>query len=197
MWDSEQYPLYILSFIRGRYRYITPSRSVSDQVNSGVQLVHNTWLVALFTVFPMTSTLPLSGPNTSQPSVIHFERPYLRLTYDGPNQWLHADWQGELRLEQVREGAEKVLVLIREYGYTKLLNDNSHVTALHLTSEEQAGYQIMESLFAAGLHYLAWVYAPVAQGREYAELSVAATKWPLLLTFEEVRPAADWLRRAL
>ncbi|MBT9393257.1 hypothetical protein KLP40_08785 [Hymenobacter sp. NST-14] len=124
-----------------------------------------------------------------------FERPYLRLSYDAANGWLHAAWQGNLVLEQVREGSEMVLALIRARRYTKLLNDNSRVTALLLTEEEQAGYQIMELLFEAGLHCLAWVYAPVAQGRSYAEMSVAATNWPLVLTFEEVEPARDWLRQ--
>ncbi|RIY10066.1 hypothetical protein D0T11_11040 [Hymenobacter rubripertinctus] len=130
-------------------------------------------------------------------SAILFERPFVRLTHDGPNRWLHVVWQGALSLEQVREGSEQVLALIREHRYTKLLNDNTRVTALNLTSEEQAGYQIMHLMFAAGLHYLAWVYAPVDEGRSYADSSVAAANWPLVLTFEEVESAVDWLRHSL
>lgn len=144
----------------------------------------------------MTATLLTSNSASLPVPTILFERTCVRISYDGPNRWLHVAWQGALGLEQVREGSEKVLALIREHHYTKLLNDNSRVTALNLTKEEQAGYQIMELLFEAGLHYLAWVYAPVNQGRSYAELSVAATNWPLLLTFEEVEPARDWLRQA-
>lgn len=125
-----------------------------------------------------------------------FERPFLTLTYDEQNRWLHAQWRGRLTLEAVREGSEEVLALVRAKRYQRLLNDNTRVTELGLSEEEQAGYQIMHLLFEAGLHYLAWIYAPVPQGRSYAENSVAVAGWPLILTFEEYGPAAEWLRQA-
>ncbi|AHJ99371.1 hypothetical protein Hsw_3776 [Hymenobacter swuensis DY53] len=99
-------------------------------------------------------------------------------------------------MDAVREGSEEVLALVRTKGYQRLLNDNTRVTELGLSEEEQAGYQIMHLLFEAGLHYLAWIYAPVPQGRSYAENSVAVAGWPLILTFEEYGPAAEWLRHA-
>ncbi|RSK37233.1 hypothetical protein [Hymenobacter metallilatus] len=124
---------------------------------------------------------------------ILFDKPFLLLTYDAVNCWLHAQWRGHLTLEVVREGSEKVLELVQTHRYQRLLNDNTRVTLLDLTEEEQQGYQIMHLLFEAGLHYLAWVYAPVAQGRSYADNSVAAAGWPLVLTFEEYELAAEWL----
>ena len=33
------------------------------------------------------------------------------------------------------------------------------------------------------------------QGRTYAENSIASTDWPLVLSFEELGPAIDWLRQ--
>jgi hypothetical protein len=125
-----------------------------------------------------------------------FERPYLILTYDAANGWLHAQWRGRLTLDTIREGSEEVLRLVRANRYQRLLNDNTLVTLLDLTEEEQMSYQIMHLLFEAGLHYLAWIYAPVDQGRSYAEKSVAVAGWPLILTFEEFASAAEWLRQA-
>ncbi|MDU0369633.1 hypothetical protein ACFPAF_04440 [Hymenobacter endophyticus] len=117
------------------------------------------------------------------------------ISFDALNQWLHVEWRGKLTLEQVREGSEKVLALERKHQYKLLLNDNTQVTEFNLTEEEQRSYQIMHLLFEAGLHYLAWVYAPVPQGQSYAENSVAVAGWPLILTFEEYGPAAEWLRQ--
>ncbi|RSK51017.1 hypothetical protein [Hymenobacter rigui] len=126
---------------------------------------------------------------------ILFDKPFLLLTYDSVNQWLHVQWRGHLTLALVQEGSEKVLELVRAHRYQRLLNDNTQVTILDLTEEEQRGYQILHLLFEAGLHYLAWVYAPVPQGRSYADNSVAGARWPLILTFEEYAPAAEWLRQ--
>lgn len=117
------------------------------------------------------------------------------ISYDVLNGWLHVEWRGRLTLELVREGSEQVLALQRTHQYRLLLNDNTQVTEFCLTQEEQQGYQIMHLLFEAGLHYLAWVYAPVTQGQSYAENSVAVAGWPLILTFEEYGSAAEWLRQ--
>ncbi|WP_354578018.1 hypothetical protein [Hymenobacter sp. UYP22] len=117
------------------------------------------------------------------------------ISFDELNQWLHVEWRGQLTLDLVREGSEKVLALERKHHYKLLLNDNTQVTEFNLTEEEQRSYQIMHLLFEAGLHYLAWVYAPVPQGQSYAENSVAVAGWPLILTFEEYGPAAEWLRQ--
>ncbi|WP_426493364.1 hypothetical protein [Hymenobacter sp. 102] len=125
-----------------------------------------------------------------------FNEPFLLLTYDMANELLHAQWQGRLTLDTVRAGAERVLDAVRTGQYRRLLNDNSAIVSLDLTEEEQRSYQIMDRLFEAGLHYLAWVYAPVHQGRSYAENSIAVTTWPLILTFEEYAPAVEWLQQA-
>lgn len=137
---------------------------------------------------------PIASSDASQ---VLFERPFLKLTYDTVNRWLYAQWRGHLTLATIREGSDEVLRLVRVHRYQRLLNDNTHVTRLDLTEEEQMSYQIMHLLFEAGLHYLAWIYAPVLQARSYADRSVAGTDWPLVLTFEEYAPAADWLRQAL
>lgn len=142
----------------------------------------------------MTS-LPVPSTSADAPEVL-FEQPFLKLTYDRANNWLHAQWRGHLTLATIREGSEEVLCLVRAHRYRRLLNDNTRVTLLDLTEEEQMSYQIMPLLFEAGLHYLAWIYAPVQQGRSYADKSVARAGWPLVLTFEEYAPAAEWLRQA-
>ncbi|MCA8832016.1 hypothetical protein [Hymenobacter pini] len=126
---------------------------------------------------------------------ILFDKPFLLLTYDARFEYLHAQWRGNITFAEVHEGAEKVLEVIRTGRYQRLLNDNTAVYQMSLTPEEQRSYQIMDLLFEGGLHYLAWVYAPVPEGRAYAENSIAVTGWPLILTFEEVGPASEWLRQ--
>ncbi|WP_126546675.1 hypothetical protein [Hymenobacter amundsenii] len=56
--------------------------------------------------------------------------PHLRLSGNRQQRRLYATWRGYLTADQIKEGAGQVLSLIREQGYTHLLNDNSLVTGM-------------------------------------------------------------------
>ena len=100
--------------------------------------------------------------------------------------------------EQIRDGGELILQLIRDHGYTRLLNDNSFVTGIEEAAfDEPTATVTMPLLFTAGLHYLAWVLASDPRARAFAELRVAAAAWPLILTFEEADTAAEWLEQVV
>ncbi|MBX0291415.1 hypothetical protein K3G63_13270 [Hymenobacter sp. HSC-4F20] len=123
------------------------------------------------------------------------ELPHLRLYHDTSDNWLYADWRGPQTAATVREGAEVILAEVATNRYTKLLNDNTRLTLMHVTEEEWRSMRLLPRLFNTGLQYMAWVYSPDPRGRSHADYSVTQSGWPLLLTFEEYNIAAEWLRQ--
>jgi hypothetical protein len=119
---------------------------------------------------------------------------YLQLAIDAHKPWLYASWLGEINQAELREGVDIVVRVVQENGIAKLLNDNRHLTALHVSSEDWHGIEGLNRLHAAGLHYVAWVYAPNAQARRLANEAMEKNVWPLMLTFEEFDVAMDWLQ---
>lgn len=148
----------------------------------------------------MLSRLSVQHPehlSARQPSDLHLlrELPQLRLLSDAATELLWADWRGPQTAATVREGAEAVLAAVQAGKYTKLLNDNTHLTVMNVTAQEWDSIQVLPRLFNAGLQYLAWVYPPDLTGRRHTDYSVNRSSWPLLLTFEERQMALEWLRQ--
>ncbi len=130
--------------------------------------------------------------------VVLVDLPYLRLSGNQQQKCLHATWRGNLVASQIREGSKQMLRLIQESGYTRLLNDNSLVTGIAEDAfDEPMDTASMLMFFKAGLHYLAWVLAAEPRARAFAEVRVAAATWPLILTFEEIDAATEWLEQAV
>ncbi|GGG27882.1 hypothetical protein GCM10011378_00860 [Hymenobacter glacieicola] len=123
------------------------------------------------------------------------ELPQLRLSYDTANDWLYADWRGRQTAATVLEGSELIVATVAAGKYNKLLNDNTHLTIMDVTTEEWRNIRVLNRLFNQGLQYLAWVYSPDPQGRLHTDYSVNQSAWPLVLTFEEYSMAAEWLRQ--
>lgn len=130
--------------------------------------------------------------------VVLADMPYLRLSGNQQQKWLYATWRGDLTASQIKQGGEQVLRLIQNDGYTRLLNDNSLVTGIAEDAfDEPMDAATMPLFFKAGLHYLAWVLAAEPRARAFAEVRVAAATWPLILTFEEIDAATEWLEQAV
>lgn len=121
------------------------------------------------------------------------ELPQIRLSYDAANSWLYADWRGPQTVASVLEGAELIVKAIAAGKHTKLLNDNTRLVGMNVTSKEWAGLHLLSRLFSAGLQYLAWVYSPDPLGRLHADYSTNESPYPFVLTFEEYNMAAEWL----
>ncbi|GAB2772186.1 hypothetical protein HNQ93_000730 [Hymenobacter luteus] len=133
-----------------------------------------------------------SAPQLSDLQLLQ-ELPHLRLLSDAATELLWADWRGPQTAATVQEGAEAVLAAVQAGGYTKLLNDNTHLTAMNVTAQEWDSIQVLPRLFSAGLQYLAWVYPSDPRGRCHTDSSVNRSPWPLVLTFEERQMALEWL----
>lgn len=123
-----------------------------------------------------------------------FESDTLAISYDKENQWLYADWQGELGLEQVKGGTEHILACLHSTTAHKLLNDNSNVRSASWYFSEWVAYAAMPRYTEAGLQYIAWVLSSSLDCRMYADEAVGMTKAPLIAVFDELIGAHQWLR---
>ncbi|HEX8349725.1 MAG TPA: hypothetical protein VF598_07175 [Hymenobacter sp.] len=115
------------------------------------------------------------------------------ISYDEENQWLYADWQGKLGVEQIKRGSEDILTCLQQVVCHKLLNDNSNVRAATWYFSEWMAYDAMPRFAAAGLQYIAWVLSPSLDCRLYADQAVGMAKMPLTAVFDELIGAHQWL----
>lgn len=121
------------------------------------------------------------------------EAPGLSISYDFEQQWLYVDWQGEHTQDSGRRGCELILSAISQWPTTKILNDNTHTTRtdVQLTAW---GVSWLHDMYAAGLRYLAWVYAPNYQKRRASEQVMKQLDRPLIVGFDNREAARQWLR---
>ncbi|GGG47987.1 hypothetical protein [Hymenobacter glacieicola] len=121
------------------------------------------------------------------------DSPGITISYDYLNQWLYVNWWGEHNQESTRAACSLILQALSEWPTAKILNDNSNITraAMQLTAW---GIAWLRDMYAAGLRYLAWVYAPNFQGREASEEMRRYIEKPLVVTFDDIDSAYAWLR---
>ncbi|TGE27334.1 SpoIIAA family protein [Hymenobacter metallicola] len=122
------------------------------------------------------------------------ELPYLDVYYDYTNEWIYAEWRGEITFERAQEGGEVVLQLVQLEHATKLLNDNSQVTGMWLEAPEWRQMNVFPRLHTAGLSYVAWVYSPDLYSRFSVDRAISAVNQPVALPFEDMQMAKNWLR---
>jgi hypothetical protein len=114
------------------------------------------------------------------------ELDFLDISYDYANDWIYAEWHGEITFEQAKTGGEAVLHFVEAEHGRKLLNDNSRVTDMWLETPEWRAMNVFPRLHAAGLQYL--------YSRFSADRSLDAITQPVALPFEDLEMAKSWLR---
>ena len=122
------------------------------------------------------------------------ELPFLAICYDYTNEWIYAEWHGEITYERAKTGAEAVLQFVAAEHCRKLLNDNSRVTEMWLETPEWRQMNVFPRLHTAGLQYVAWVYSANLYSRFSVDRSLADVTQPVTLPFEDLDMAKSWLR---
>ncbi|UOQ72722.1 hypothetical protein [Hymenobacter cellulosilyticus] len=122
------------------------------------------------------------------------ELSFLDICYDYRNEWLQAEWRGDISFEQARQGGEAILHYVEAEHCRKLFNDNQLVTEMWLEADQWREMNIFPRLHAAGLQYVAWVYSPNVYSRFSVDRSVTDLTHPVALTFDEPELARNWLR---
>ncbi|RSK31747.1 hypothetical protein [Hymenobacter metallilatus] len=122
------------------------------------------------------------------------ENDNLTISYDHDNHWLYVNWQGFHNQESSRQACLLILEVMRRRPAAKILNDNSNIThtTVYLTSWS---LNWLQEMYAAGLRYLAWIYAPEFPERKSTDAIVQYIENPTVASFDDLATAYNWLRR--
>lgn len=83
---------------------------------------------------------------------------HLDIWWNQEKGWMYLDWKGQQTQESVRQGAERLLELMVEYGVYSVLNDNSNTTGSWLSSLPWVIFNFLPRLKKAGMQRSAHVY---------------------------------------
>lgn len=123
-----------------------------------------------------------------------FDQPALAISYDYTHQWLYVNWRGPHNQESTRAGCACILEALSQWPTAKILNDNTNITRASLQFTEW-GVAWLRDMYAAGLRYLAWVYAAEFEGRQASEKLVRLMTHPTVVSFDDIQSAQVWLIR--
>ncbi len=111
---------------------------------------------------------------------------------------MEVDWKGFHNLESVQHGCMKMLRILQENKYHKVLNNNIHVLGSWGDAAEWGGREWFPMMQGAGLQYFAWIYSPATFSKLAAEKSVdlmmGAVTTRFFTTVEEAR---QWLKEVV
>ena len=112
----------------------------------------------------------------------------------GGNDYVNSQWFGVQSVETVKEGGYKLLEMMQEQPYAKLLNSNKHVLGSWDMALEWAQNEWTPQMKKGGLRYL----AQVVPASIYATLTIESLIQKIddqfeIRTFEEDADAVAWL----
>jgi PAS domain S-box-containing protein len=109
---------------------------------------------------------------------------------------LDVDWIGFQNIETIQHGCMVILDMLKESGFTKIVNDNTHVLGTWAEAAEWVGETWFPMAEAAGLKTLAWVYSPSAFNRLSAKKSIDIYMGNIIVQyFTDVILAEDWINK--
>lgn len=123
------------------------------------------------------------------------ESVYITISEDKGNGWVFLDWEGRLELEQVKEGSEAGLAMLKEAGCKKMLVNNQKVTSPWHQANEWYLQDWNPRIYAAGLQFM----AVIVSSNIFSEISLknfgekTAPAYQLEI-FKEEKAAINWLK---
>ncbi|MGD1894998.1 MAG: STAS/SEC14 domain-containing protein [Cyclobacteriaceae bacterium] len=114
--------------------------------------------------------------------------------YNETNHWLYTRWVGEVTVEEVKEGGEKMLEQVQLRSCSKVLNDNRDLTG----SWDEANDWIQESwmprMVAAGVTKFAHMISPdIFAALSVEEMATRVSGFEMRI-FEDEEEAKAWLK---
>lgn len=121
--------------------------------------------------------------------------PTIAIYYDSWNNWLFADWQGELTLASVQVACLELAQCVLQRPYARVLNSNAQVTTTQWEVATWLAQDFLPFLTLAGIEKLAWVCAPSLRGRNLAYTISHRLPAVQLALFDELDEAVSWLQQ--
>ncbi|GAA4295942.1 hypothetical protein [Nibribacter koreensis] len=119
---------------------------------------------------------------------------YCRISRKSDNSIVHAQWFGAQSEETVKGGGLKMLELMRERPYAKLLNCNKEVIGSWDTALEWVETEWAPEMRKAGLRYLAYVVPTSVFATMTVEMAIQRLGDDFeIRTFDDEQNAESWL----
>ncbi len=143
--------------------------------------------------------LPLKDGSAKEATVVDevdfYSNRFISIKADGEQKWLYVDWKGFQNSESVQRGCMKMLELLKQHSFSKVLNDNTNVLGTWSDAAEWVGKDWFPMMEAAGLTHFAWVYSPSRFSQLSADKSVNVLKAGVTTRlFNNLNAAAEWLK---
>ena len=124
-----------------------------------------------------------------------YSTPSLVISYDSANCWLFVEWKGQHDAQSAQSGGELVLHYLRQRPSHKMLNDNSLVASNWEEGARWVGSHYYTQLAEHGMRFVAWVCPPHWSARKSMEVAMQFVTKPVVILFDDVASAYDWLSR--
>lgn len=122
--------------------------------------------------------------------------PYLTTYYDSHNDWLYADWHGELTLPAVQAASLDFARCYLHRSYPRVLNSNALVTSVSWDVTPWLAQELLPAMEFTGMQEVAWVCAPALRGRHMAQEIANRLPHMSLTLFSDLEEAVAWLQRS-
>ncbi|MCD0488813.1 PAS domain S-box protein [Pedobacter sp. MC2016-14] len=142
--------------------------------------------------------LPLAEAKLKEPIIEDDDKFYkdehITIIQNKEAAWLEVDWKGFQTVEAVKAGGMRMLAMLKAGGFSKVLNDNTHVVGTWSEASDWAGQEWFPMMEEAGLKYFAWIYSPSAFSRLSAEKAVDVKVGNSIIQFfTDLESAKKWL----
>lgn len=121
------------------------------------------------------------------------DTPVVSVYFDCSNDWLFADWHGDLTLPQVQAGCLTVAECFLQCPCTRILNNNGDVRSLSAEVPQWLAREYLPHLGLAGIEYLAWVRPPNLLAQRLVDETVNQVDVLRLALFDNLSDAYAWL----
>lgn len=119
---------------------------------------------------------------------------FIEISTDDDNNWIYANWMGQLSEDDLKAGAMAVLELIEKTGYKRLLNNNKELIGHWNESNQWIATVWIPKAMALGFRQFAHVLSDYSYGQLSAEqmkLNVGSSFEMQL--FKNMNTAKEWL----
>jgi len=123
---------------------------------------------------------------------ILYQSNFLKLLYY-EEQFLHADWQGYISVEQVQEGCEVIFKAVNETQCFKAINDNRKVKGSWTQAIRWLEQNFMPRLVEIGIQKIAFLYSEHQSARYSVDRLLEVNDQYKAQTFEDFNEATQWL----
>ncbi len=98
-----------------------------------------------------------------------FGATFITIRADNASRFVHNHWRGMLSVDNVKQGATECLNMLRDTGYTQLLNDNTDIIGSWDEANDWIAETWMPQALALGLRQFAHILPPSIFGVTAAE----------------------------